>query len=109
MRKKTKIIIFTILIVLFIVLIIVSIQTYRNYTILKNHREYFNQPNPQIQDWMTINTLKEFYNISNDEMCMNLKINDTLSNNKMTIKKICQKNKLNCTEVMAELNSCIRK
>jgi hypothetical protein len=58
---------------------------------------------------MTIQSLDSRFNIPNEKISHILKIKNTLPNERFTIEEVCKKNKLNCTEVLVELNNLIKK
>ena len=103
-KDKNKILYAALIFILVIFISFFLFKIYSNYTLLKNHRAYFKQKNPEIESWMTIQGVIKRFNIPKNTVLKELKINDTLSNERLTIDDICKKNHLNCTEVADALN-----
>jgi len=105
--KKNQVfyIIFAVVILALVLLVFFfSFRAYKHYTALKSHENYFKQPNPEIEPWMTTHLIIRKFNISEEALFKELKVNDTRANQRQTIYNICKKNHLNCTEVVSELN-----
>jgi hypothetical protein len=110
MAKTTKkynisLILSLVILSLIILTVFFSIRTHNQYEILKDHRNYLKQQNIEIQSWMTINTVVNRFNMTNDYIYSELGIDNTYSWNRMTIQSICIKKKLDCTKIVANLNS----
>jgi hypothetical protein len=102
-NKKTIWYLVLILILVFFIILFL-IRIHQHYTMFRNHEKYFKQPNPQIESWMTVDTLIRYFHISPDYLAKELKVNNTFLNQRLTIDSICKKNHLNCTEVVSNLN-----
>jgi hypothetical protein len=100
---------------LFILIIILAVRTYNHYNELKEHRDYFKQPNASIQDWMTIHSVVYNYNISESQIYFALNIepgtfgrelgiDNSTTIDRLTIKAICMKKHLDCNDVVSKLN-----
>ena len=96
---------YAVVLVLILLILLFSFRTYNHYTALKSHRGYFKQPNPEIQSWMTVRSVVRHFNISENAIYQEFKLNATLSNNRLTIESLCKKNKLNCTEAIIRINA----
>ena len=114
-KKNERIFYLLIIAILLILMAILLIRTHNNYNTLKSHRDYLRQPNPSIQDWMTIYTIERHFNISsvvidrelrmNGSILMNKLPNESISLDRLPLKTLCKRNHLNCTEVIERLNS----
>jgi Ni,Fe-hydrogenase I cytochrome b subunit len=103
-------------IIIFALIIFFAVRAYHHYTELESHRNYFRQPNAQIQDWMTVRSVVKHYNLSEDKIYAELNVspgafiaelgidNSTLVD-RMTIKTICVQKHLDCNAVVNKLNS----
>jgi len=99
MKKNILLIIF--IITLFL-LVFISYNIFNNITNFKTHREYLKKPveQQQIMDWMTLNYLRKHYPTSFSKIFWN---NVLLLDMKKTLKQYCEKNKLNCDELIVLL------
>jgi hypothetical protein len=110
----------TILVCLFVILlalaVIIALRAYNHYQELRSHTEYFRQPNAPIQDWMTVSSVVDHYNLTETEIYTELNvspstlnrelgINDLTAIERLTIEKICARKHLNCGAVLDRLNS----
>ena len=100
----SKILLIIIAVLVFLI-VLYSIRTYSHYQVLRSHRAYLRQPHAAIQPWMTITTLTRHYNITTDVIQEELGVNATRTTTRQTIQTICDKNQLDCTQVVARLNS----
>ena len=89
---------------LVLLIFLFSFRAYMHYTVLKSHREYFRQPNPEIQSWMTIHSVARHFNISESALFQEMNVSATMSNRRLTIEGICKKNNLDCNEMLIRLN-----
>jgi len=101
---KTKVL-YIIIIALVLLIFLYSFRAYQHYTLMKLHREYFKQPNLQIEPWMTVHSISRHFNISENAIFQELKTKATISNSRTTIESMCKKNHLNCTETISGLNA----
>jgi hypothetical protein len=102
--------------ILFVLMIFFAIRAYHHYIELENHREYFNQPNASIQDWMTIRSIVRHYNLSEEKIFAELNVspgtliselgldNSTIID-RLTISTICIEKHLDCKDVVNRLNN----
>ena len=104
MKKSREIVYILIILVLVIIICFFLFKTYTNYTALRAHRNYLRQQNPSIESWMTLQTVITIFKVPQNIILKELQINDTLSNEKLTIDSICKQNHLNCTQVVNDLN-----
>ena len=116
-RLRLQVIVLAIICVIILVLMILfAVRAYNHYNELKNHREYFRQPNAPIQDWMTIRSVVRYYNLTERQIYSELNVSPgTLVNelgienstaiDRLTIKAICVQKKLDCNIVVDKLNS----
>jgi len=101
-KKSILYIVLILVLILFIILFL--IRVHQHYSIFKNHEKYFEQANPKIESWMTVNVLIKYFNISTDSLTKELKIKNNFQYQRLTIDRICRKNHLNCTEVVNNFN-----
>lgn len=115
-KDESMMIFLLIIIVLILFIVFFAVQAYTRYETLKIHRNYFRQPDIQIQGWMNIRTVVQQFNLSEDVIYSELKINSTISvdtltinetiyDNRLTIDDACKRSHLNCTQVITRLNS----
>jgi len=114
---KWKIIVpISICIIIFVFIILFALRAHSHYVELKSHRDYFKQPNPPIQEWMTIHSVVRYYNLSEskiysemnispDTLNMELGIDNSTIIDRLTIETICAKKHLDCNSVVDRLNS----
>ncbi|MDD3144583.1 MAG: hypothetical protein PHV23_00570 [Candidatus Gracilibacteria bacterium] len=96
MRKKILITSFIITSILFL---FISFRFYNNLSNFNEHRSYIKMPinDQKIQEWMTLNYLNKNFGIDLGTI-LGRKIN--LLDSKNTLKDYCEKNKLNCDELI---------
>jgi hypothetical protein len=114
-KKTMSVVLACICFVLLVLVIIFAFSTYKHYKELKIHKEYFRQPNAPIQDWMTVSSVAEHYNITEDKIYAELNLSPNVFNKELgidgstttdllTIRKICTRKHLDCREVLDNLN-----
>jgi hypothetical protein len=103
-KVNTNIWYIAIIIILVFIILLLSLRLYNQYETLKSHRQYFRQPSPRIESWMTIQSVKHFFNFTDDELGEALNISSTIKENKLTISEVCLQKHLNCTVVVDELS-----
>lgn len=109
MNKEDKTFYWLIVLALIVVTAIMVFRAFRDYNDFRAHRAYFRQPPQEIKSWMPLGFVSKRYQISKEDLVRELKLSDFLLNEKLTIDKICEKNQLNCTQVVENLNSLARK
>ena len=82
-----------------------AVSTIQKYETWKQHKDYLNSGNKTIQDWMTISLIVNRSGIPKELIYNELGINSSFTNDRKHISKLCQENNLNCTLVVARLNS----
>jgi len=107
MRKKDKALLLFLAGIFFLVLLILvlGIRTYSQYSVLQSHRDYFKQHNISIQQWMTIHVIEKQFNISKDVIYQQLRINGSMSNERASLETICRRNGLDCPKVIKNLEA----
>jgi len=102
------------IIALVIAVVLLSLSTlyffyraYGSYHTLESHRAYLRQPDAQVQDWMPVRVVTRHFNISEAAVLGELGINQSSTIDRMTIAAICEKQHLDCTVVVADLNAKI--
>ncbi len=106
MREKKKLIFWSLLLIILVLLVIIStVRTIHRYETWKEHKEYLKSGNKTIQDWMTINLIVNRSGIPKELVYNELGIKESFTNDRKHLSKLCEENNLNCTEVVARLNS----
>jgi hypothetical protein len=106
MKEKKKLIFWSLLLIILVLLTVLSaVRTVHRYEIWKEHREYLKSGNKTIQDWMTVNLIVNRSGIPKELVYNELGIKESFTNDRKHLSKLCQENNLNCTEVVARLNS----
>ncbi len=100
-----KLLFFGVSFMLLVLALIFLGKAYIHYEEFKSHREYFKQPNPKIQPWMTIPTIVRYFNISESEIQQKLNITAATTERGMSMGDICIKKNINCTEIIKTLNN----
>ncbi len=110
MREKKKLIFWSLLLIILVLLVIMStVRTIHRYETWKEHREFLKSGNKTIEDWMTVNLIVNRSGIPKDLVYNELGIKESFANDRKHLSKLCQENNLNCTEVVARLNSIAEK
>ena len=105
MQKKEKIIFWSILIIIFVFFtLIFSARTIHRYEIWKGHEEYIKSDNKTIEEWMPPNLIVKQSGIPKELIYNELGIEETFSNNRKPLSKLCSQKSLNCTLVVERLN-----
>ncbi len=81
-----------------------TVQTHRQYDVLKAHRAYFREANQSIQPWMTVEVVIQHFNLTQEQVYGTLGVNGSIEPPRSTISAICAERRLNCTQAVAELN-----
>lgn len=106
MREKKKFIFWSLLLIILILLTIMfAVRTIHRYETWKEHREYLKSGNKTIEDWMTVNLIVNRSGIPKDLIYNEIGIKGSFTNDRKHLSKLCQENNLNCTQVVARLNS----
>lgn len=106
MRNRKKIIFWSLLLILLILLTTMfAVRTVHKYEIWKGHEEYLKSDNRTIEDWMPVNLIVKRTGIPTDLVYNELGIEESFTNNRKPLNKLCQEHNLNCTQVVARLNS----
>lgn len=108
MQKKKKILFWSILFIIFLLLTVVfTVRAINRYELWKEHEEFLKSDNKTVEDWMTINLISKRSDIPIDVIYSEIGINESFSNSRKPLKKLCQDNNLNCTDVVAKLNRLV--
>ena len=97
-----------VIIILIVLIVFFALRTIRQYSVLRNHENYFKENNLEIEPWMNIHLIEKRFNITQDNLSGELKINSSRIDQRQTLDSICKKNHLNCTEVVNDLNNLIK-
>jgi hypothetical protein len=106
MREKKKLILWSLLLIILVLLVIMSaVRTIHRYETWKEHREFLKSGNKTIEDWMSVNLIVNRSGIPKELVYNELGIKESFTNDRKHLIKLCQENNLNCTQVVARLNS----
>ena len=106
MREKKKLIFWSLLLIILVLLsILFAARTINRYETWKEHREFLKSGNITIEDWMTVNLIVNRSGIPKELVYNELGIKESFTNDRKHLSKLCQENSLNCTQVVARLNS----
>jgi hypothetical protein len=109
MREKKRIIFWSTLFIVFILFtVIFAARTINRYELWKEHEEYLKSDNNTIEEWMHINLISKRSGIPNEVIYNEIGINESFTNNRKTLKNLCEDNGLNCTEAVAKLNRLVK-
>lgn len=113
-KNKNKfvngIIIYTAVLVFIIILSIILLQTSLiKFDSFRSHQDYIkNHPSPNIEDWMTPNTILRQFNISENVLFNELNTTKTIKILRTPLFKICRQQKINCTSLIIQLNNQVK-
>ncbi len=108
MRGKKSICFWSILFVILIVLtIIFSARTVHDYDLWKEHEEYLRSNESYVKDWMHIILISQRSGIPRHDIYDIIGIEESFTNNRKPLDKLCKENDLNCTKVVRDLNILI--
>ena len=106
MKDKKKFIFWSLVLIILVFLIIMfSIRTTQKYETWKQHTDYLKSGNKTIQDWMSVNLIVNRIGIPKELIYNELGIKGSFKNDRKHLINLCQENNLNCTQVVARLNS----
>jgi len=106
MREKKKLIFWSLLLIILVLLsILFAVRTINRYETWKEHREFLKSGNKTIEDWMSVNLIVNRSGIPKELVYNELGIKESFTNDRKHLSKLCQENNLNCTQVVARLNS----
>ena len=108
MREKKKIIFWSLLFIIFLLLtFIFTLRTIHKYELWKEHEEYLKSDNKTVEEWMHINLISKRSGIPKDVIYNEIGIKESFTNSRKPLNKLCQDNNLNCTQVVAKLNRLV--
>jgi hypothetical protein len=106
MKDKRKVIFWSLLLIILILLtILFTVRTIQKYETWKQHTDYLNSGNKTIEDWMSVNLIVNRTGIPKELIYNELGIKGSFKNDRKHLLNLCQENNLNCTQVVARLNS----
>jgi hypothetical protein len=106
MKDKKKFLFWSLLLIVLVILIIMfAVRTNQKYETWKQHTDYLKSGNKTIYDWMSVNLIANRTGIPKELIYNELGINTSFKNDRKHLLNLCQENKLNCTQVVARLNS----
>ena len=107
MNKEIKLKIYVfILIILLIVATFYSLKFYEDYMHAKEYRKIIkNESSFDTKDWMTVPMIIKHRNISQQFVCDEFNLTYPCLNSQSTVKELCKKNNLNCSNVINEINT----
>ena len=110
MREKKKFIFWSLLLIILVLLTIMfAVRTIHRYETWKQHDEFLKSGNKTIQDWMSVNMIVNRSGIPKELVYNELGIKGSFTNDRKHISKLCEENKINCTQAIANLNRIARK
>lgn len=80
-----------------------------HYSTWKSYHNYFEQPNQQIESWMSIKTISNKFNISNSEIIKEMGTNNTKINPHMSLDVYCKQYHKDCADLIERLNNLVGK
>lgn len=104
-KQNTNYVYVVVILILIAILFSILFRAYGNYSAYKEHKTYFNQPNPQIQGWMSIKTIFNNFNLSSQEIFKETGVNETKINIHMSLNRFCREYRQNCTLLIEKLNN----
>ena len=106
MKDRKKVIFWSLLLIILVLLTIMfAVRTIHRYETWREHREYLKSGNKTIEDWMTVNLIVNRSGIPKEIIYNELGVKESFTNDRKHLNKLCQENSLNCTQVVARLNS----
>ena len=105
MKRTRKLFLLLFIFVLILVLIgVFSFKTYNKYTNWNSHKDYFKQDKSKIkvEDWMSIRLIESKFNIDFENKS-GVELN--FYEKKDSIETICIEKKLDCEEIIKNINS----
>jgi hypothetical protein len=107
MRKPSKKVIFIgvmVILLLIVLAVIFFLRGYHNYYLWKEYNDYFKQPNPQVEPWMSVKTVSEKFSINEEYIFMILNVSEKNVNSHITLDRFCKLQSKNCTKIVNQLN-----
>lgn len=80
-------------------------KSYGHYSLWKEYRNYFKEPNPQIESWMSLRTIEKRFNIVHEELYKTIGANSGSVNSHISLDVLCKEADKNCTEIIIKLNN----
>jgi len=99
---------FIYLVMILIILALIFSALFRaqeDYEAYQETKEYFNQPDIQIQDWMNIKLISSNFNLSSQEIFVEMGVDGTKINPHMSLYRFCKEAHQNCTLLIEKLNN----
>jgi len=98
-----------VILILLAILLSILFKAHENYSIYEEQKGYFNQPNPEIQDWMSIKIISDNFNLSSQEIFKELNLNETKINSHVSLYRLCRETHQDCVILVEKLNNIARK
>lgn len=107
LRKKEFYFVLAMILAVFVFFLL--FRAYQHYSAWKAYHDYFNQPNPKIESWMSFDTISKRFQISEREILNELNVSERQINPRMTLDRFCRRYHQNCTELVKRLNELSEK
>ena len=107
MKKIKKRSVYTTLVVIFLIIALVFLLSYRayaHYFIWNKYHNYFKNPNQKIEAWMSIRMISNEFSIPIDEIFTIMGVDSSINKN-TAIDRYCKEYHQNCTELVERLNT----
>ena len=109
MNKKQNPTYIYLVVILIILALLFSLlfRAQENYLVYREHKTYFSQPNPKIQDWMSIKIISTNFNLSAQEIFKEMGISETKTNIHISLSRLCKEYHEDCPLLIEKLNDSI--
>lgn len=107
-KSETLYTVIIILLVIIAFMLFFFIKGYMDYAQWKSYRDYFKQPNPQIQSWMSVSLISTKFNLTKSQIYNDMGVNGSQINNHITLDLYCQQYHKDCSSILEKLNSDIK-
>lgn len=108
MKLRKNRILWLLLILVIISSVIFASKSWKNLSLWRSHQAYFKQPEEdrKIELWMTPRFIKHYYDL-NEISALSGKVK--FKDRGLPLEKLCEKRKLDCDEIVKEINKQISK
>jgi len=103
-RKETVYILIIAILIVIILAVLFSFRAYYNYSVWESRHNYFNQQNPRIESWMTLEMISSRFNIPFEEIIRELNATEHL-NPRVNLDRFCSQYKQDCAIIIERLNN----
>lgn len=108
-KKESKLVFYVALLVAFMLAIFVLAHSAINdFNSFRTHQNYFRNNHPQIESWMTPNSVLRHFNVSESDLFRELNVTNSSKNLVTPISKICTTKKIDCQLLLERLNNLVK-